>query len=447
MRILDVQNSEFLHKAMHMVRLTVPFLSELTEDLELKPSKEVKTAGIFASGRLVYNPDWISNLTIQECAFVLAHEVMHLALQSHDRARAGDEALFNITHDFLINDFLKESFGLSITPVDGLDWEIEFKGYYPLQGKSAEELLKFIIDALESGQLSRNIFQLHWNRDLSFDGEKPNLPLENKLRALFPEINPQPIQVADTLQSMDGIDTDVLDEELEELFFPNKSKNNQRKRQSLIKKLGINALSNHMVMEAAESLFRPMGSEPGNVSRWYESLQTAYQVNWEAALQRWMESVNRMGHSYARPSRRGQFSDFVLPGHLREGRTLNIIMDTSASMSSTLSNVLGAISYSCHQHQVDQVRILQCDTVTTCDNWYSLEDLSNFEAFGFGGSDMSDAMYRLASDLEVQYAIIITDGCIGLPEESMPYEVLWVLTDPYGARHFTPPYGTVLTIN
>ncbi|NBQ40477.1 MAG: hypothetical protein EBU34_12045, partial [Alphaproteobacteria bacterium] len=220
--------------------------------------------------------------------------------------------------------------------------------------KSAEELLKFIIDALESGQLSRNIFQLHWNRGLSFDGEKPNLPLENKLRALFPEINPQPIQVADTLQSMDGIDTDVLDEELEELFFPNKSKNNQRKRQSLIKELGINALSNHMVMEAAESLFRPMGSESGNVSRWYESLQTAYQVNWEAALQRWMESVNRMGHSYARPSRRGQFSDFVLPGHLREGRTLNIIMDTSGSMSSTLSNVLGAISYSCHQHQVDQ---------------------------------------------------------------------------------------------
>ena len=447
MKTVDVQNAEFLHKAMQVVRLTVPFLSELIEHLELKPSKKVKAAGIFASGLLVYNPDWISKLTIRECAFVLAHEVMHLALQSHYRAKAGDEMLFNITHDFLINDYLKDSFGLDLTPVGGLDWEIEFKGYYPIQGKSAEELLKFIVDALQSGQLSRNVFKSHWNRGLSFDTERPNLPLEEKLRALFPDINPQQVQVADTVQSMDGVDTDVLDEEQEKLFFPDKSANNQRKRQDLTKEIVIKAFGTKVLMEKAESLLCGMGNESGNARQWIESLQAAYQVNWEAAFQKWLESVTRLGHSYARPSRRGQFADFVLRGHLRDGRTLNIVLDTSGSMRYTLGVVLGAISYSCIQHQVDQVRVLQCDTATTCENWYSPEDLSKFEAFGFGGSDMSDAMYRLASDLEVQYAVIITDGQILYPQEAMPYEVLWVITDLYYAPSFSPPYGTVLTIN
>jgi hypothetical protein len=43
--------------------------------------------GVFASGRLVVNPDFAARLNDRELVFVLAHEMLHLALRTHDRAR------------------------------------------------------------------------------------------------------------------------------------------------------------------------------------------------------------------------------------------------------------------------------------------------------------------------------------------------------------------------
>jgi predicted metal-dependent peptidase len=81
---------------------------------ELKSTAACPSAGIFASGRLLVNPDWFEELAFPDQVFVMAHELLHLALQSHERSIGTDPARFNIAHDCIINDVLVEALGRPI---------------------------------------------------------------------------------------------------------------------------------------------------------------------------------------------------------------------------------------------------------------------------------------------------------------------------------------------
>jgi predicted metal-dependent peptidase len=145
-----------------------------------------------------------------------------------------------------------------------------------------------------------------------------------------------------------------------------------------------------------------------------------------------------------RPSRRGaERTDVVLPGRRREGWILNVVLDTSGSMTGELPRALGAIGEFCDAAGVDQVRLLQCDAAVTADETLTPYELGEREIAGYGGSDLSPAMLRLAGDPEVRAAVVITDGDIAYPPAAMPYEVLWVTT---AAGAFRPPYGRVVAM-
>jgi predicted metal-dependent peptidase len=79
----------------------------------------------------------------------------------------------------------------------------------------------------------------------------------------------------------------------------------------------------------------------------------------------------------------------------------------------------------------------------TADETLAPVELAEREIAGYGGSDLSPAMRRLAEDPHVRAAVVITDGDIAYPQERMPYEVLWVMPAP-GA--FRPPYGRVIAM-
>ena len=65
---------------------------------------------------------------------------------------------------------------------------------------------------------------------------------------------------------------------------------------------------------------------------------------------------------------------------------------------------------------------------------------------GFGGSDLTPAMLRLAEDREVSVAIVLTDGELDYPQEPVPYSVLWVLPAWKNPPEFTPRYGKVIAM-
>src|SRR5262249_20611971 len=82
-------------------------------------------------------------------------------------------------------------------------------------------------------------------------------------------------------------------------------------------------------------------------------------------------------------------SDLVLAGRKREGWTLNLVLDTSGSMTSELGRVLGVIKSFCESASIATVRILQCDDALQADAMVSVESLAQFQILGGSSSDLS----------------------------------------------------------
>jgi predicted metal-dependent peptidase len=382
------------------VVLTFPYLAGLVDKIDVHVDERVPTMGIFASGRLAVNPAFVESLPPADLLFVLTHELYHLTLRTHDRQVGADPGQFNIAHDYIINDLLCQELQVARPPAEGL----HMPGARLL---SAEQILQQV------GQSEK--------AQPSFGG-KPS-----KRRG----------------QGQRGMGSgDVLDAATERELFPGDA-DDQKARARAIEEEAAEALSLQALVES----MRGRGSDSAGAEDSMTALRTLYAPPWELALQQWMESVAPSERSYARPSRRGaDRRDVVLPGRKRESWTLNVVLDTSGSMVEAIPPALGAIGSFCEAMGVDEVRLLQCDVEVTADDRVHPAELSSYRIRGFGGSDLSPALRRLAEDGDVQAAVVITDGDIEYPREPMPYQVLWVL--PAGRPGgFSPPYGKVVSMN
>lgn len=391
-----------IERGLRMVTAPFPHLAGLAAATRVALDDRIPTMGVFASGRLLANPQFVRRLKDNELVFVLAHELLHLALRTHDRAKGADRVQFNYAHDYIINDILRAELGFTSIPAGGLDMP-------GAREKSAEEILL---------EMRRNDPQV---KTKVFEGEAISA------RRMF---------------GGDGHDDagDVLQDATEREWFPGEAAE-QEARAAAVKELAGKALGLAAAMGKLEGA---RGAEPGASRQMVSALRGLYRPPWELALQRWLESVAPGERTFVRPSRRGaERTDVVLPGRRREGWILNVVLDTSGSMTNELPRALGAIAEFCDATGVDQVRLLQCDAAVTSDETITPVELAEREIAGYGGSDLSPAMLRLADDAHVRAAVVITDGDIAYPQEAMPYEVLWVMP---AQSAFRPPYGRVVAM-
>ena len=110
-------------KARTALILDHPFFGVLSLKLELIETHEVKTAATDGK-RLIYNPDYIAKLSDKQRQGLVAHEVMHCALQHMVRRQYRDPKRFNKACDYAINgNLVKQGF---VLPENGLinhDWD------------------------------------------------------------------------------------------------------------------------------------------------------------------------------------------------------------------------------------------------------------------------------------------------------------------------------------
>src|ERR1700687_5916332 len=112
--------------------------------LRLKPEVLWDVDTLATDGkRLVYNPDFINQFSVEEHIGLVAHEVMHNALAHHARRGHRDKARWNLSADLAINPLLVEA-GFTL-PKGGC---IPGKGKYVRlpAGKSAEEYYALLAD-------------------------------------------------------------------------------------------------------------------------------------------------------------------------------------------------------------------------------------------------------------------------------------------------------------
>jgi predicted metal-dependent peptidase len=121
-------------RALRMVTVPLPHLAGLAAAVRVDLDDRVPTMGVFASGRLVANPAFTARLSGDDLVFVLAHELLHLALRTHERSRGSGQLEFNYAHDYIINDMLRHALGIQTIPAGGLDMP-------GAREKSAEEIV------------------------------------------------------------------------------------------------------------------------------------------------------------------------------------------------------------------------------------------------------------------------------------------------------------------
>lgn len=398
-----------VERVLRLVTVPFPHLAGLIAAARVSPDTRLSTMGVFASGRLAVNLDFVARQNDRDLMFVLAHEMMHLALHTHERAKGAGRVEFNYAHDYIINDMLRAELGVQTIPANGLDLP-------GARDKSAEEI---VLEMRRKGETP--------TRSRVWEGERMTV------QQRFPPGAPG---------SPGDEDGDVLTDDLERAWYPDAAQD-QRSAAERIRALAAKALS---LAEAMDAMRGARGSRPHTSRQNVAALRGLYRTPWQLALQRWMESVAPGERTFTRPSRRTAIqSDVVLPGRRRQGWLLNVVLDTSASMSDEIGKALGAIADFCDAVGVDQVRLVQCDAAVTSDEWVAPDALAQREIAGFGGSDLSPALLHLARDPRTRAAVVVTDGDVAYPREPLPYDVLWVL--PATARTaFEPPYGRVVTM-
>jgi predicted metal-dependent peptidase len=400
----DKATMERILRGLRMVTVPFPHLAGLAAAVRVALDSSVPTMGIFASGRLVANPAFTARLSPNDLIFVLAHELLHLALKTHDRAVGSGRLEFNYAHDYIINDMLRHALGITTIPAGGLDMQ-------GAREKSAEEI---VLEMRRSASSTASRTQV-------WEGEQ--ITLDQVLGAAG--------------QSSSANTGDVLDSKLEKQMFPDDAAE-QAARAKAIRDLAAKG----MAMAKALGIMRGKGSEAGSTQQNVRALRGIHRAPWQVAIQRWLEGVSPGERTFMRASRRGaERTDIVMPGRHRHSQMLNVILDTSGSMSGDIPFALGAIADFCEATGIDDI---QCDTAVTSDEMLSPSELAEYEIKGYGGSDLTPALLALADDPRVSATIVITDGDISYPSEHMPYAVLWAV--PGESTTFAPPYGRVITM-
>jgi predicted metal-dependent peptidase len=421
--------------ALRLVCASMPWLSGLAYAVTLRVDDRVNVAAVTASGRILLNPNVFSELPMRDTVFVLAHELLHLALDTFGRKSSiDDHETVNRAHDYIINDILRQELHMS-PPLGGLDllgaseksleqiiaWMNENKSTQPPGCWEATAAPS--TSPAKSGALSRA---------LSDAGLLPSPSPVDSSQRLSPT----------SLRRLANLD--VIDPDLERELYPDdQSKTEQRIndiRRVSTKALSLGELDRHLIQDV-----RQRGSWSGNVSIELATLRDSYAPPWELVLQHWLEGTAPGDRSYARPSRRGaDRADCVLPGRTRVGWTLHIVLDTSGSMLDDLPGVLGAIATFCESSGVAEIHLVQCGDTLTADDWVRVEDIESITLFGGRSGGLSPGFERLATDPEVTAALIITDTFEEYPHQAPPFNVLWAVVRN---RSFVPPYGTAILVD
>ncbi len=128
--------TEKLIKARTQLIMDQPFFGSLALRLQMIEDRSIETA--YTNGVVLgYHQEFIRGLTLEETKWLVAHEVMHLAMMHHTRRAGRQPDKWNIAADYAINGILDEA-GFK-KPVSCL---LDFR----FDGKSAEAIYDLLPD-------------------------------------------------------------------------------------------------------------------------------------------------------------------------------------------------------------------------------------------------------------------------------------------------------------
>lgn len=360
-----MRTSSALDRARHWFLDSFPLLGsmvaafELIEDASICEREDIAVAAVDEVSRSIYiHPG--ARLSELELRFVIAHEILHVALRHLSRRRGRDPFLWNVACDFVINDWLIQM-DVGQPPQLGLLHDVE------LRGLSAEDVYDRI-----AGDLRR----MRKLRTLA--GSQGDM-LERKVR-------------------MPGSEASIYTD-LDEFCRTQLGKGLLRHEQS-----GRGLLPAGLIEEIRALLQPP--------------------IDWQVELARWFDHhfpPIETRRSYARASRRQSATPDIPRPRVQadarwlEGRTFGVVLDTSGSMERhTLAKGLGAIASFADAKDVPAVRLICCDAAAYDLGYMAAADMAQRMAIrGRGGTVLQPGIDLLLAAQDFPKdgpMLIITDG-------------------------------------
>ena len=360
-----------------------PFFGSLALALRMRAERNLPhnaLAGIDGV-TLFYHPERTNALTKTECVWLIAHEVMHCALQHHLRIQGRDHILFNVAADFAINLILEDTvpgrlegslfdYDYSDMSTEAIYEKLRKDGGHPPQPslEATDVVLPFPGRGQSQGQ----------------GGEEKDKPAP-------PGQGPPP----------GGLSSTELSEEA--------------------------AKWNIELAKAATMEKMSRGSVPASLASLVEEILYP-KVSWKHRLREFMVATP-VDYSWLRPAKRFIHQGLYLPslrGEALEG--IIVAVDTSGSVSDkVLQQFAGEIKSILDEHASAELTVVYCDAKVQHVQTFSPHDHMVLEVKGRGGTRFEPVFEWIEEEgREPKCVIYLTDLMGSFPEEHPAYPVLWV---------------------
>lgn len=353
-----------------------PFFGSLA--LKLKPVEDTNVTDTMATdGRsLFYAPDFVDKQTDAQLVGLLAHEVMHPAMQHHTRREHRDAKRWNIACDHAINPLLLAA-GFTL-PEGGL------------------------VDSRYEGMTAEAIFDA-----------LPQDPSEEGGGNGKPDANGQPQPGQQGVGNVPGAVLDAPDPSTDEAEWK------------------LNVAQAAKVAEA-------MGSMPGHLGRAVKQANRA-KADWRGALRRFVQQTAAADYSWSRPNPRYLAGGVYLPA-LRSEQMPAIVLavDTSGSIDEkVLADFAGEMQSIVDEVSPSQVHVIYCDCKVQRVDTFERGEQITMDPAGGGGTRFTPVFDHVeAEGISPACVVYFTDGYGSYPELPPEYPVIWAMTSdkvaPFG---------------
>ena len=395
-----------MQKARTTLLLDHPFFGTLLFRLGARPRTSIKTMATNGVS-LFFNPDFVDTLNAAELAGVLAHEVMHPALQHHTRRGDRDPQRWNMACDYAINPMLLDA-GLTLPKDVLLD--------HRFRGMSAERIYNLI----EEQENQDGSSEEPESQSASADGASS----DREDGALVDDANADGDPTAPTTPGGFGQVLDAPEPE-------------DGEGESVVEQ----AREWQIAVEQAENVAKLAGKLPAGITRSLEQSEAAG-VDWRELLRRaWSETIPA-DYSWMPPNRRHIWSGLYLPGIRSEGvGEIAIAVDCSGSVHARQLGLFEAEIRSILAGQRPRlVHVLYFDAEVHKVETYQAGQPVTLTPVGGGGTDFRPCFRWLEERRIVpQTLVFLTDLCGTFPNDMPPYPVLWASTETRPA-----PFGQVI---
>jgi len=432
-------SNQDLHPAFKRARRSLlldhPFFGNLV--MYLEPVEDPSCKLVWVNGKQIgFNPEAFAALPAKEVAGVLAHEVLHAALEHCVRRGDRDADTWNDAADYVINPIVADS-GLSL-PQGALSSSEH-------AGRTAEEVYRLLQEQKQKDQENQQgsgsgVGQNSQGNQGDADGTQEGAQDAVRGQAgastseqageagSSPTSNGQGQSTA--LGQCTGEVRDMPGDDGQSEASPAERTANAQEWQVSMQQAMNNALS--------------QGSMPAGLMRTVQEALTP-KVSWQDELRRFCTAVARDDLSWMRPNRRYLQRKIYMPSMKSEGMgPMVVVVDTSGSIGSYILGLfekeINAIAEDMHP---EAIHVVYCDSAVARTEEYSVEDLPiKLRPAGGGGTDFRPPFKWIEQQgLEPACVVYLTDLFGSFPEHEPEWSVLWAATNERKA-----PFGDTVQI-